>query len=531
MPIRYRQLQQPTLIDTTPLETGDSQAATALANAFKQFEGVALEPAAGLRAQQGKREGAAAGSSDDPQFREGLRSLTAYGAAYNDSAMRSYAIKAEADAEDQAARLEVEAQNDPEKFNATFGAVRDETLKHAPPQARQVLGDIYTRRLGAGTARLTGARAEEINKQARADTSEGVQRAIDRIATLRASDDPSDAAQAEIEQAKLTLLIDGAHNSGTMSETEWQALHVKSQRAIVSQTVSARFQKELDSPYGNPVQFIEKLKKANQTSDVLSPEEEDKLVSGLMSDLREHNTLYSAENARSAAEEKARYEAGNREATSDLLSGNLTVRKLRDMVDQHQLDPDRATSLANELENGGVAADDPKVAFDTRTNLLDYSEDDISTMPGLTWKTRGELILKRREDALGWKGTQAASEAFDRIDRALGILPGVDSRMLSEEDRAARNNARTELYNVIDVLPPNERQDAVLNASSDVVGRFIRKSKSAEAQTLRIAKQRFMQSQNKDPNDMGDKQRKAYEERLKRYDTDIAAFEAEAARK
>lgn len=534
MPVTYRDLQAPTLLDTTRLETGDSEVAAQLARSLKAFETGLAETAFELRAQQGAQEGAAAGESGDPEFRAGLRAQTAYGRAYNNAALRSYAVRAEGDAEDQAARLEVEAQNDPEKFLATFGAVRDEILKTAPPEARATLSEIYGRRLNTGVARLRQAQAIEINKQARADTAEGVERSIDRIATLYASNDPRDYELALEEEAKLNLLIDGARNDQTISPTEWAALKKSSQRKITQQTVAARFRNELNSPYGNPVDFIERLKKENVTSEALSPTEEAELVDHLVSELQQHNALMSARLSGDNAAVRARYEQGDREATAMLFAGELTTDKLRTMVVQQRLDPGRATSLANELSSGGIAMDDPKEAFHVRTNLLKYSDQEIESNQKLTWKTRGELLLLKREQEASWKGTQAAREADARIERALGILPGTMIQSLSDEQKAALDQAKTEWYNEVDKLPPAERQAAVLTVAEDVIGRFIRKNKSAEAQALREAKARYIaQSEQRfgKPEQLSETARKKYDARLQQFDAQIAAAEAEAARK
>lgn len=530
MAVRYRDFEAPTLIDTTLLENGDSEAAASLARAFKQFEGIAVEPAARLRSQLGEREGAAAGASGNPEFRSGASSLTAHGQAYNNAALRSYAIRAEVDAEDQAARLEAEAANDPAAFAEKFNAVRDATIKNAPPEARAALSTIYTRRGGEASARLIAAQANERHAQARSDLSEGVARTVDRIAYLQASDDPAKLVEAEEEQVKLTLLIDGAHNDRTLTTTERQALHVQTQRSIVANTVVARFRKELDNPYGSPVSFIEKLRKQNRTSEALPPDEEEKLVDSLLSELREKNALESAAMSAAARAAQLRYEEGDREATDKLLSGQLTVGYLRTAVAAQRLDPTVARTLLNELQSGDTAADDPKVAFDARTNLLNYSEDELRTMKGLTWKTRGELLLKRREEAEGWKGTQTAREAQDRIDRALGIVPGTMMAALSPEEKRQRNDALTQWYDEVNKLDPAERQANVIPLAENVIGRFIRKNKAQEAQDLRAAKQRFLEKSGP-PENMGEEQRKKYNERIQRIDADIAAAEMEAARK
>jgi hypothetical protein len=274
--IRYRQLQAPGLLDTVP-DNGDSSAAQSLANAFKSFSDQSSTLLGGLRSQQGQQEGAAAGATGSPQFREGARALTAYGEAYNNSALRSYSVRAEADAEDQAARLETEAANDPEHFRATFGAVRDTTVKNAPAMARQVLTDLYDRRLADGVSRLSRAQAVDLRDQSRKDTSDGIDRQTDRVANLMVEDNPDNEQRIAEEQVKLQMLIDGAVNDGTISKVEGGAAHVDAMRSITKRTVLARFQKELDNPYGDPVKFIKRFKEANKTSEALPPEEEQKL--------------------------------------------------------------------------------------------------------------------------------------------------------------------------------------------------------------------------------------------------------------
>jgi hypothetical protein len=566
MATRYRDLAGLELVDTTPLETGDSEAAAALARSFKAFEGVGLDIVGDVRAEQGAQEGAqraadfakveeyrkrvrsgqqltpeekkdfsellAKGAGKPIEFRAGLRAQTAYGQAYNNAAMRGYAIKSEGDAEDTAARLEVEAQNDPDKFATLFGAARDEALKQAPKEARATLATIYGRRMNASVARLTQARAVEQNKIARSDLAEGLERGIDRAANLHVADDPASYELAVEEEAKLQLAIDGAVNDGTISAAEGLSLHKTTGRQLTAATISARFRKELDSPHGDPVGFIEKLRKENRTNEALDPSEEEALIDKLVSDLREHNALMSAQLSESNAMLKARYEQGNRDATAALFSGELTVGKLRDMVQRQQLDPDRATTLANELQQGDTKVDDSKEAFHVRTNLLSLSEEEIANNTKLSWKTRAELIEKRRQESETWKGTQAAREAEARIDRALGIAPGTMRAGLSAEEAEARDNALTQWYSAVDALPPNERQAAVLSTAQDVIKRVIRNNKSSEAQTWRDAKARAMADVESKGGigALGAKARKKYEEKIANYDRQIAAAEAEAAR-
>lgn len=536
MAVQYRQLQSPALIDTSSMDTGASQAAQALAGAFKQFENGLSSFNTQLQTKRGQEAGAAAGADASfgkeggKDFKRSIMQFNAFSQAYNNSALRSYTIQAQSDMTTTAARLQLEANSDPEAFSQKFGAVRDEVIKAAPPEAKAVLNEMYTQRLSEGTTRLIQEQAAAQKQQARTDLSEGIQMSTDRIAQLAASNDPAKHMEAEEEELKLHMMIEGASNDGTLTPIEAAAVRKQSQRAVTQQTVSARFRNELENPYGDPIKFIERLKEANKTSNALLPDEEEKLVNSLLSDLQEHNSLASAARTAQAHEEKARMEAGDRQATSELLAGTLTRSTLLDMVRKQTLSPEVARTLLNELQSGDPGVDDSKTEFDVRTNLLKYSEAEIASMPGLKWSTRGDLLLKRREEAQGWKGTQAAREGENRIDRALGIVPGTMIQTLSDEIKTQRNQALTEWYSEVDKLPADQRQGAVINTAEDVIGRYIRKANSAKAQDLSDAKARYI-TRAGDPSQMGTEERKKYDARLSKYDADIAAAQAEAARK
>jgi hypothetical protein len=205
------------------------------------------------------------------------------------------------------------------------------------------------------------------------------------------------------------------------------------------------------------------------------------------------------------------------------------------MVRDQKLDPGRATSLMNELQSGaGKIVDDPKEAMRVRLDLQNLSEDEIKSNNKLSYDTRTELLLKKQELANSWKSTQAAQEAEHRIERALGIVPGTNRNMLTEAEQEQLDQAKTTWYNEIDKLPAGERQAAVIQTAEDVVGRFIRKNKASKAQEARANKQRFIaasQAKFGSPDQLDEQARKKYQETLSRYDTQIAQFEAEAARK
>ncbi len=480
----YRDAVRPSLIDTSIPSNGRANAAQQLASAFKDFELAGRGVLTDLATEKGRREGAEMGRTDHPGFRTGGAALTAYGRAFNDAATRSFAIKTEADADEAAMRLENEAGSDPEIFRKAFGARRDETIKAAPPEARAVLAEIYDRRMASGVQRLLGAQQVQLREQAKTDVVEGVMRGTDRLAQLRASNDPALYEQAAEEEIKLDMLIDAAVRDGTYSAVEGAALRVESTRRATQQVAMYRFKDELENPYGDPVAFIENLREINKTSNALPPDEEEKLLDGMFRELQQYNALQSAKLRDSNNEQKLRWETGDRVATGLMLKGNLSMSRLSQMVDDDELDPAVARTLYNELQGGSDRPDDTAERFRVETTLLDQTEDDIAKNSQLSWKTRSELVLKRREEMNGWKGTQQAREGTERIDRALRLPPGVNPQFLGKEELKKRERALTEWYGIVDALPPAERQSKAIEVAEDVINKVIRSDADRKAANL-----------------------------------------------
>jgi hypothetical protein len=496
-PLRYRDLARPSLVDTNVVDTGEAGRLQALAGTFKAFETQAASIGGELAAQRGAGEGAAAGASGAPDLKSAVRAATSkYAAAYNNAATRSYLVNAEADLEDTAARLEQDAGTNAAAFEQSFGRVRQETLKTAPPALRGMLEEMYTKHQGAAMARIGAAAMKEQNDVARNDTQEGVARSVDRIANLRASDDVGQLLAAEEEDLKLSILIDSAVADGTISQLEGEVAHVNAQRAIVKQTVLARFKRELDNPYGNPLQFISRLREMNKTSEALPPDEEEKLGDALMAELRERNSLNAMGQEQARADRQQRYNDGNREATAALLEGSLTSSQLLKMVEDDLIDPDTARTLQNELTTGPrEAKSDPKALLSAEVNLLELDEKDILTNPALSYADKSRLILKQREEVQGWRGSVPGREAVDRIDRALGLVPGsIMNATLSDIERTKRERAMTEFYNEVQALPPEEREAKAIAVAEQVIGKVIKETSQQKLNDLRARREAVLRA-------------------------------------
>lgn len=487
---RYRNLEARSLIDvgarSTP--TGAANASQALADSFASFSRTASDVgqvATDYAAQKFAEKGAEAGLAGKPELKTGLASVMKFGKAYNSAAMRGYAIHSDLDANNTAARLEVEAGTDPDRFSKNMTAARDAVLNEAPPEARSVVQEIYDKRMGEGLARIHGALATELRNDDRKLISENIDQKTERIAYLRSQNTPDAFAEADEEEAKLTLLVDAAVGDGTMSPTEGSIVRRGAKRDILSRTVQERFKNELNDPHGDPVGMLELVKDVVRKDSSLTPEEEQKLEDSLMGELRDRNALDAMRERHADDERKARHAAGDQKATSDLLGGALNQRQLKRMVDADQISPEVARTLNNELQAGDRnPKSDPKELAHVELNLLSIPEQDIMENQSLTWADRARMIQKRRDDVAGWKGTQVAKEAFDRIDRALNIVPGTPVRMLDEAQLRQRDTALSELYDIVDALPPQERQGAVLDASQKVISTRIKNAASEEVKRI-----------------------------------------------
>jgi hypothetical protein len=398
----------------------------------------------------------------------------------------------------------------------------------ASDEARAVIDDLYNRRLGDGVERLVAAQATEIREEGRSAIAESVAQMTERVGYLRSQSDELSHLEADEEVVKFGMLVDGAVADGTLSEIEGATMRRGFQRDTVRSAVTQQLQNELNDPTGDPLGLIETAIEVIRTDQTLPPEDEQKLVNELFSALADHNNLRSQRAAQEAAAVEARYDAGDREATTQLVSGQLTQRGLLEMIENDTIRPALARTLLNELQASATARlpkSDPEELFHVETQLLSFTEEEIATNQGLVWADRSRLIQKHRDESEGWKSTQAAREAFDRIDRALGIVPGTDSRFLSEDERRARDEAFTELYELVDALPEEERQGAVLSQARDVVQRRISDRAATEASRLRNAMARYREGIG-DPGALNETRRADYDAQIARYETRIRELEA-----
>lgn len=506
---------QPVGVDTSGIELRSN-----LSRALADFSQMSGRRFGAIQAQRGAEAGAQ--STGTPTLKS---NFTAYGRAYNTAALRNYAIEQYTEIEKQLGRLENESAADPEKFQALADGLRKGILKAAPAQARADVANLFNRRFAEGVVRLDAQRIEQQKALNRGMLEQGLQTISDAISRKAASGDPASMAEIEEDEVHFDLMIDGALGDGTLSPVEAATLRRDGKKRITSQLITGMFERQITSDGGDPIGFLETLMNTDVSD--LSDGEKQEVIGNLFTRLARRNQLASMSEQQETDLLKQRYAAGEKHATMLLLEGGLTTEKIASLVDNDYLDPGVGRVLQNELEEGGADFDDDRERFHVETNLFEFSEDEIAQNPRLTWETRRQLIAKRRDLASGWRSTQQAREGADRIDRALGIIPGMDTGFLSEEERRARDQALTEWYDQVDALPPEERQAKSIELSETVIQKVIRGNASKELQQLegRLASYK----QGKDPSKLKGAALKEYEDTVARYEQRIEAARRRAA--
>lgn len=469
--IDYRQLQAPTQVDTSLPDNGAAARAAELRNVFKQFEGASDELAAKASTQAGALAGAASGATGHPQYKQGLTRFNAYATAFNNAATGAYAIQAEAQADDDAARLRVQANNDPATFHTTFTAVRDAVLKTAPAQAVPMLTELYNKHLAAGMGAISGDQAAETMRLQRAAYDEGVARQTTRVGTLQGSENPQDQLAAQDEQVKLSLLIDGGVNAGLYSKAMAESMHITAARQVTSQVFSTQVDRELSRPpeLRDIVGLMERFRQMHlaDMSDTtkaptLSEPEYQKLYGDATTKIREQNLLEAYNRRNDKTAEQLRFEEGDRNLTTALLSHTLTPKMLEDGVRNQDVKPERATSLYLMLSNAGAdpLKSDPAAYARAVHNphFLDMTGDEIASLPGISRADKIGLVHQQDQRKASWEGTQASKQAIENIAVALKIPRGQNMALLSNEQRTAFEAAHLDYVTTVAGMKPSEQQ-------------------------------------------------------------------------
>ena len=224
------------------------------------------------------------------------------------------------------------------------------------------------------------------------------------------------------------------------------------------------------------------------------------------------------------AQRKALLEAGEKQATLRLLDGTLTQGQIRDMVADEVLDPTLARTLNNAIKQGDQVVSDDETLFIARTNLLYFTERDIATMPGLSFKDRGDLIEQHRAQSAGWRGTNNAREAAARIDRALEIPPGTVAATLSKDTLQRRGRALSAWFDSVAAMGPEQREAQAIPMAQQVIETIVQEDGRRKLARLEADLETFQRSKN--PADMGGYELEEYEQTLESRRARIAELRA-----
>lgn len=535
--VDYRQLQAPEQVRTDLPDNEAATRAAALGRVFREFEGVSADVLQSTQTQAGALAGAAAGDTGHPQYKQGFARLTTYGRAFNNAATGAYAVQAEAQADDSAARLRVQANNNPDTFRATYSAVRDAVLKTAPAEAVPMLTELYNKRLAAGLAAVAGDQATEQRTLQRQAYDEGVSRLTSRVAILQGSENVQDQLAAQDEHVKLSLLIDGGVNAGLYSKAEAESMHINAMRQITAQVFSTQVDRELAKPDGDVVTLLDNFRKAHIANasnpnepPILSEPEFQKLMADATTKIREQNLLLAMNKREGKTAEQLRFEAGDQQYTSLLLSNQLTDKALDAAVRSGDLKPERATALhALMLGNTGRPTHTDAVSYARITrdpNFLDMSAEDLASHPGVSSTDLVNLVKEQDRRKAGWEGTQASKDAVRTITTELKLPTGAGAAMASDEQKKAAERAHNEYVQLMNDTDPARRDGAAMSVAQTVIKHAKQREAASDASMYEQGKQNYIKAHG--PGSAEPAPDEAFKTKLQQYDDNIARSKAAA---
>lgn len=454
-----------------PQDTGQAQMFATLSDRLRDFsQGIYETQVAPAIKAKAQAAGAEAGAAGTPQLKS---SFTLYGRAYNDSAVRAYAMSQYADIEQTMGQFETEAGTDAAKFSAKVDGWRTGALQNVIPEARPFIQQMVQERSQEGLSRITTAARQQQKETVRTQIAAGLDVMAGKASKyfLEGTEESVTKAQAT-GQAYLDM-VDASVADGTFSPKEGQALKDNHLRNSIEWLAAGRLEAEYSLPNGNPVRVIKEIL-ANPAMDDADRQQ---VSRNLFNRLNLLQTADREASARSDAEFKAEAEAADRDLTSLLLRGKLTLGKIDEAVRLRGLNPSRATALAEKL-NAGPGGDDDRERFRVETNLLTYTREEITNNPRLSWATKRALIEKLDSRLGGWQDSNPSQEARRRIDNSLGIVQGIPNPLLTAEIAAKRGEALTAWYDAMALVPPAERDAKALTIADQVINSTTRKFKA-----------------------------------------------------
>jgi polyhydroxyalkanoate synthesis regulator phasin len=452
-------------------DTGQAQVFATLSDRLRDFSNQIYEqqvvPAVKAKAQVA---GAAAGAAGTPQLKS---NFTLYGRAYNDSAVRAYAMSQYSDIEQTMGQFEAEAGTDAAKFTAKVEGYRNGALQGVIPEARPFIQSMVQERSQEGLSRITTAARVQAKQTIQVQIAAGLDVMAGKISQYYTEATPESVAKAQVTGQVYLDMVDRSVADGTFTPQQGQAVKDNHLKQSMEWLSAGRLQAEYRRPNGNPVQVIKDV----LSNPALTDDDRQTLGRNLFNRLNLLQTADREASVRSDAEFKAEAEAADRDLTSMLLRGKLTIGKIDEAVRLRGLNPSRATALMEKLSSG-PGADDARERFKVETNLLTFTSDEIANNPRLSWDTKRTLIDKLNSRLGGWQDSNPSQEARRRIDNSLGIVQGIPNPLLTAEIAAKRGEALTAWYDAMELVPPAERDAKALTIADQVINTTTSKFKA-----------------------------------------------------
>lgn len=418
---RFRELAGPTLVDVSRRSTssGRAAAAEALANTFQGVSRVGSDVGGRVSARLGEIQGSVEGEAQDPEFRRGLRAITAFGRAYNSAAETSYISAVNVDIADEVARIQAEAQDDPELFATQAKAYSEGLLAELPDEVAPEIKTILRARVNNAQHQVNRAALATMRDQADATYLGSVeQMAGNAIQVAVATNDPEEAdavIQAAIDDntARLRALVD----DNAITAVEMVKRQKRFEATIDESLANYRVGEVLNDLMATARQSVSKgdaMLAELETRDDLSAAEKD----ALRTEYREQRNLLSFERSRTFAPRSAEFAsrlAGGEFGDEAAAENEYLYNRGAISVDEFQ---SNAAALArNEVKSIGKQADLAAVtqAFETGRGLDPTNSkhrEAVDTAFDMTLETMGIESGSARWAAL-------ATEYVDKIN----ILP------------------------------------------------------------------------------------------------------------
>lgn len=461
-------------------DTGQAQVFSTLADRLRDFSNQVYETTVAPRIKERATiAGMEAGTAGTPELKSGF---TLYGRAYNDAAVRAYALSQYSNLEQTLSQFETEAGLDVGKFNAKVDGWRTGAIQSALPESRMFISQMVQERLLEGQARITTAARKQAMETQRTEIAGGLDALAGRVSKLYLSGNPADVAKASEYGQTYLAMIDASVADGTFTPKEGAALKNNHLKNSMEWIAAGELETQYRIPGGNPVAVIQGI--------LSNPSLTDDDRQALGRNLYARLDLLQRGDAELARQQDADAKAMARQAEADLtiemFQGTLTGAKITAAIRTRGLDPAVGRTLFDKL-NAGPGKDDDRERFIVESNILSYSAQEIADNPRLSWDTKRVLVEKRRTLEGGWPDSNNSQEARQRIDRAVGIVPGVPNPFLSQQTAIDRGQAQTRWFELMQALPPDQREAQAIPMAQQVINEVI--SKRSDAERARVLQQ------------------------------------------